>query len=342
MAYKGPDISAYQGDIDIKKLASEVDFFIFRGYAGLSKDKKVERNVKLCIEAGKPYGLYIYSYALNTERAKQEAQNLINLANSFSVKPNFLVIDMEDADGYKKKNGMPSNQTLRDICTIEGNMFEQAGYYAMVYASSSWFNNQLKGLTKFAKWIAHWPVKNGKQTGNSTPSTGENANNCAIWQFTSEGRLNGYNGRLDMNYGYKDIVVKKSNTVIPSKPSTPVQPSKKSVDEIAKEVIEGKWGNGQDRKDRLTKAGYNYSEVQKKVNELVAKKPSAKPTVSYYKACSSRYNSLVDALNSIGVNSSFIYRRKIAIKNNVRPYIGTANQNKRLLDKLKAGRLIKV
>lgn len=47
---------------------------------------------------------------------------------------------------------------------------------------------------------------------------------------------------------------------------------KKSIDEIAKEVINGKWGNGSDRKNRLTKAGYNYSEVQKRVNELVNKK----------------------------------------------------------------------
>lgn len=44
--------------------------------------------------------------------------------------------------------------------------------------------------------------------------------------------------------------------------------SKKSVDEIAKEVINGKWGNGADRKKKLEAAGYNYSEVQKRVNEL--------------------------------------------------------------------------
>ena len=49
----------------------------------------------------------------------------------------------------------------------------------------------------------------------------------------------------------------------------------KSVDEIAKEVLEGKWGNGADRQNRLTAAGYNYSQVQAKVNEL-----SAKPTKS--------------------------------------------------------------
>lgn len=43
----------------------------------------------------------------------------------------------------------------------------------------------------------------------------------------------------------------------------------KSIDEIAKEVIQGKWGTGTDRKNRLTKAGYDYAAVQKRVNELI-------------------------------------------------------------------------
>ena len=44
--------------------------------------------------------------------------------------------------------------------------------------------------------------------------------------------------------------------------------AKKSIDEIAKEVINGKWGNGAERKQKLTAAGYDYSAVQKRVNEL--------------------------------------------------------------------------
>ena len=42
-----------------------------------------------------------------------------------------------------------------------------------------------------------------------------------------------------------------------------------NLDEIAQEVIQGKWGNGQERVNRLTNAGYNYSEIQKKVNEIL-------------------------------------------------------------------------
>ena len=48
-----------------------------------------------------------------------------------------------------------------------------------------------------------------------------------------------------------------------------VYPLKKSVDEIAREVIQGKWGNGEERKKRLIAAGYDYAEVQKKVNKLI-------------------------------------------------------------------------
>lgn len=45
--------------------------------------------------------------------------------------------------------------------------------------------------------------------------------------------------------------------------------NKKTVDELAREVIKGKWGNGSERKRRLTLAGYDYSAVQKRVNELL-------------------------------------------------------------------------
>lgn len=44
---------------------------------------------------------------------------------------------------------------------------------------------------------------------------------------------------------------------------------KLSITEVAKEVIEGKWGNGQERKDRLTSVGYDYYEVQKEVNRIL-------------------------------------------------------------------------
>ena len=51
---------------------------------------------------------------------------------------------------------------------------------------------------------------------------------------------------------------------------------KKSIDTLAREVIRGDWGNGKDRVNRLTKAGYSYDAVQKRVNELLGTKPQKK------------------------------------------------------------------
>lgn len=58
-------------------------------------------------------------------------------------------------------------------------------------------------------------------------------------------------------------------TFISTVSGTPVQVSKKSIEEIACEVIRGIWGNGSDRKKRLAAAGYDYDTVQKKVNEIL-------------------------------------------------------------------------
>lgn len=54
---------------------------------------------------------------------------------------------------------------------------------------------------------------------------------------------------------------------------------KKSVDEIAKEVLAGKWGNGAERKERLTKAGYNYEAVQSKVNSMLNSSSSSSSAI---------------------------------------------------------------
>ena len=51
-------------------------------------------------------------------------------------------------------------------------------------------------------------------------------------------------------------------------------PSKKSVDELAREVIRGEWGNGSDRRVRLERAGYDYDVVQNRVNEILEGAPS--------------------------------------------------------------------
>ena len=82
-------------------------------------------------------------------------------------------------------------------------------------------------------------------------------------------------GKYIRGYG----VPKYSTDSKDDKPAPEPAP-KKTVDELAKEVLEGKWGNGDDRKNRLTAAGYDYSAVQAKVNELCRKQNADQPV--YY------------------------------------------------------------
>ena len=82
-------------------------------------------------------------------------------------------------------------------------------------------------------------------------------------------------------YDYYAVQARVNEILAPAPAPTP----SKSVDDLAREVIRGDWGNGQERKNRLTTAGYDYSTVQARVNEMLSgNKPAPKPvdnTVTY-------------------------------------------------------------
>ena len=82
-------------------------------------------------------------------------------------------------------------------------------------------------------------------------------------------------------YDYYAVQARVNGILAPAPAPTP----SKSVDDLAREVIRGDWGNGQERKNRLTAAGYDYSTVQARVNEILSgNKPAPKPvdnTVTY-------------------------------------------------------------
>ena len=77
--------------------------------------------------------------------------------------------------------------------------------------------------------------------------------------------------------------------------------------------------------------------------ETWAKTEYTSPTATgtYFKKYTGKSTSLVDGLNSIGADTTFAYRKKIATKNGVKAYVGTAKQNTTLLNLLKKGELIK-
>ena len=287
MAKRGIDISAHQGNIDLAALKNQIDFVIIRvGYGtNGTLDQKFKRNADLCVQLGIPFGFYWYSYALNVEGARKEALAFLNAIEPYKDKYSYgCWFDMEDADGYKKRNGMPSNETLRQMCAMFCKIVEEAGYYVGVYASASWFNNQLKGneLTPYDKWTAQWPTSGGKQKGlNTSPDS----RSSSMWQFTSAGRFSGYNGNLDTNYAYYDYPSLIRGIQPQPKPEPEPQPQPKlSVTDIAKKIINepnyGGYGTGETRFAKLRAEGYDPQEVQNKINELCGVQPSQNKTIT--------------------------------------------------------------
>ena len=222
MAKRGIDISAFQGDIDLATLKCQIDFVIIRVGYGVSGsiDSKFTRNADLCKKLGIPMGFYWYSYALDVEGAKKEADHFLNAIKPYT--PEYgCWFDMEDADGYKKKNGMPSNDTLKDMCYAFCEKVENAGYYTGVYASESWLENQLAGdrLSRFDKWTAQWPTSGGKQKGLKVSANSRS--DVSLWQFTSQAKFDGYSGNLDANYAYKTFPNPSASETTPEPEPTP-------------------------------------------------------------------------------------------------------------------------
>lgn len=83
----------------------------------------------------------------------------------------------------------------------------------------------------------------------------------------------------------------------------------KTNQQIAYEVLMGKWGNGADRKNRLTKAGYNYNAVQTIVNALVEGKTiEPEQDTSELKIIGTKYMDIEVDLNTYkGINLTFIF-----------------------------------
>lgn len=257
----GIDVSSHQGNFNFAQAKTEgVEFVIIRASWGTNRDTKVDQYVKECERLNIPYGFYCYSYALNDNQAVEEAKFILNIAKQYN--PTYpIFFDMEDADGYKKKNGVDYYST-KSFCDKFCQEIEKAGYYASIYASKSWLDTYLKGLDRYDKWVAQW-YERCTYTGA-----------YGVWQFTSDKIVAGQ--RIDCNYCYKDYpsIIKNNGlngftaTKKESNTNTPVTP-KKSVEDVAKEVVEGKWGNGEERKTRLRTAGYSYTTVQTRVNELM-------------------------------------------------------------------------
>ena len=196
------DISEFQQNIDFNKMKNDgIKAVIIRAGYGretIQKDSMFESHYRDAKEAGLKIGAYWYSYADSINDAEKEAKACLEcIENKYFDMP--IYYDLEDYSMVKLGKTKLTAIAERFCETIK-----KSNYRAGVYANLNWFNNCLdydELKRKYSIWLAQYNDKAELD--------------CDIWQNSSSGRVNGYNGRLDTNVIYNgDIFSEKSDTKV--------------------------------------------------------------------------------------------------------------------------------
>ena len=204
MALKILDASKYQSDIDYGATASDCSGVILR--AGLTYWGAQNMGIDPCFEkhyagfkaVGLPVGAYYYSAADSVAVAEKEADYFLSLLKG----KQFELPVYYDVENNQRQGGL-SKELLTQIVDAFCAKVQAAGYYVGFYASTSWLQNKMDTAAlskKYTLWKADYRDVYDKTIA------------CDIHQYTSQGRIAGINGDVDLNYCYKNFVsIIKSN-----------------------------------------------------------------------------------------------------------------------------------
>lgn len=193
----GIDVSTFNGTIDWNKVAkSGVNFAIIRcGLRGstagaLYEDSKFATNIKNATAAGVKVGLYFFTQAVTEAEAVEEASMALTMAEGYKISyPIF--IDVESATNGRANGLSKADRTkiINAFCKTISN----GGYKAGIYANKTWFTNNMdvSQLTSYTIWLAQYA---------SAPTY--TASRYDVWQYSSEGSLNGISGNVDLDLSY--------------------------------------------------------------------------------------------------------------------------------------------
>lgn len=256
---KGIDISHHQRGIDLG--AIDTDFVICKATEGNGyTDEMCDTFYQKAKSLGKKLGVYHFARPDLGNSAEAEADWFVKETLGYH-KEAILVLDWESGD-------------LTNVSWAKAwldRVYEKTGVKPIIYMSASVMSSADWSSVvnaDYGIWVANY----GSNNGTAQESVFDRYplkywSFYALWQYTSVGRLNGYNGNLDLNYFSGDSSAwdkYAGGSPSSSKPSNPVET--KSTDDLAREVIAGKYGNGEDRKNAL---GSRYDEVQARVNEIL-------------------------------------------------------------------------
>lgn len=189
----GIDVSKWQGKIDWKKVKeSGIKFAIIRAGYGREisqKDECFDSNYEGCKAQEIPCGAYWYSYAMSVDEAKKEAQTCLEVIKGKQFEYP-IYFDMEE-----QKQFALGKEACTDIVKAFLETVEAAGYWVGLYMSKSPLETYISEdvRKKYAVWVAHYGVQRTSYSGQ-----------FGMWQKSSEGKINGITGNVDLDEAYVD------------------------------------------------------------------------------------------------------------------------------------------
>ena len=191
---KGIDVSKWNGSIDWKKVKKAgIDFCIIRTGYSLTEDYMFKRNIEQAIDNGLQIGVYHFSYATTNAKAKKEAEFCLKLIKPYKKHITMGVwFDYEyDSVNYSRRYGVyPTKKLATSLAKTFCSTVEKNGYSTGIYTnldfSSNYFTREV--LDKYPTWLACWR--------NKVTYKGD----FVMWQYTDSGRVDGINGKVDMNW----------------------------------------------------------------------------------------------------------------------------------------------
>lgn len=239
------DVSEFQGRIDFNKVKNDgiTGVIIRAGYGKGNPDEQFQNNMEGAIAAGLNIGVYWFSYAYTVDMAIKEAEYchkaIVQYIKHINL-PVFFDWEYDSMDFANRQGVYPDRQLITDMNANFCMNIQSKGYKAGYYVNYDYSKNYVDcdRLSGYYKWYAQYTKKQQKDN--------------YIWQYTDKGRVSGIDGNVDMNVMWEE-------------PDEKPAPPEKSINELAIEVIDGKYGNDAEREAAL---GDKYNAVQERVNYL--------------------------------------------------------------------------
>lgn len=197
--HKGIDVSKYQGDIDWSLVAQDgIEFAFLRlgyrayGSGALTEDENFKNNAAGALQNNLHVGAYFFTQAVTKEEAEEEAQFVIDLLKGYKIDYP-IAIDVEEIVGDTYRQQDVSRNDLTEIVIAFCEKIKQAGYTPMIYGNLKGLIGliDIEKLAAYEKWYAEY---------SSYPYI---PYEFGIWQYSESGSVNGINGPVDLNIGFK-------------------------------------------------------------------------------------------------------------------------------------------